>query len=89
MIVLTKNQAEYVRVANERLGFPGKITRKEMQMLVDEGLVDNLAFWMRDIPNFKLGRATYKLPHNDEIQVRKNLPRGRKKKVVEDTCVDQ
>lgn len=86
MIVLTKTQAEYVRIANERFGHPGKITRKEMQILVDEKLVNHLAFWMRDIPNFKLGRAAYKLPDNNEIEVRNNLPRGRKKKDKNSSC---
>ena len=84
MITLTKTQAEYVRIANERFGHPGRITRKEMQLLIDEKLVDNLAFWMRDIPNFKIDRGTYVLPSNEEIEIRPNLPRGRKKKIKTD-----
>jgi hypothetical protein len=83
MIHLTKNQAEYVQIANERFGHPGKINRKEMKILVDEKLVDNMAIWLQKDASLRLDRSYYKLPTEGEYEIRPNKARGRKKKVVE------
>jgi hypothetical protein len=80
MLQLTKTQAEYVRIANERFGFPGKISRKEMFLLMFEGLTPTMGSWIQTIPELKLERSFYKLPKEGEFEIRENLPRGRKKK---------
>lgn len=87
MLQLTKTQAQYVQDANEHLGHPGKISRREISLLKLQNITKSSGAWLGIHPELKMERGFFKLPNNDEIEVRENLPRGRKKKPEETTCV--